>query len=75
MSNEDRRIRRNYLRAALRANAQRRAELVAQRDRDVHSVDTRALWEVTSGDYELAVELSNSGGGHPSDSNYLTRTD
>jgi hypothetical protein len=75
MSNEDRRHRRNYLRAALRANAQRRAELVAAREANVHAVDLRSIWEATSSDYELAVELSNIGGGHPSDRDYLTRTD
>jgi hypothetical protein len=63
------------LRAALRANAQRRAELVAAREANVHAVDIRSIWEATSNDYALAVELSNSGGGHPSDKDYLTRTD
>lgn len=75
MSNEDRRKRRNELRAALRASAARRAELVAAREANVHAVDIRSIWEATAGDYALCIELSGTGGGHPTDKDYLTRTD
>jgi hypothetical protein len=75
MSNQDRRNRRNAIRATLRANAARRDALIAQREKDVHSVDVRSIWETSRADYLLAVELSNSGGGHPSDRDYLTRED
>jgi hypothetical protein len=75
VSNEDRRIRRNELRAALRASAALRAELVELRERNVHAVDWRAIQEATAGDYALCIELSGTGGGHPTDPDYLTRTD
>ena len=75
MSNEDRRHRRNYLRAALRANQARRDALIAAREANVHAVDIRSIWEATSGDYELTVELCRTGGGSPYAKDFLTRTD
>jgi hypothetical protein len=61
-SNEDRRARRNELRALLLGNAERLAELKRRRERDPHSVDQHAINDASRGDHHLVAELVGIGG-------------
>lgn len=58
MSNQERRDRRNYLRAALRARNAEVARLLAQREANLSSVDHHALLDGIGGDSSRLSEMT-----------------
>jgi hypothetical protein len=62
MSNQDRAARREYLAKAIRHLDEARAALMAQRERDPHSVDQHAINDVGRPGKALLAEFLNIGG-------------
>jgi hypothetical protein len=70
---EDRKNRRNAIRALLRQKAALRADLIARRGQP--GVDDQAIRDATWGDDRLVRELERIGGSSRKDPQFLTRTD
>jgi hypothetical protein len=70
MSNDDRRVRRNYLRKAIAEAERQRAEHMAR-----HPADNSANHDFGKHIGLMARELAGIGGGHWTDRNFLTRKD
>jgi hypothetical protein len=62
MSNEVRAERREYLKRALLESEKHRQEVIAQRERNVHSVDAHALADAGRGAKALLREFLGLGG-------------
>jgi hypothetical protein len=70
---DDRRARRNQIRALLLQKQKLRADLLSRRGQP--GVDDQAIRDATWGDHALVVELEGIGGGSRKHPQFLTRTD